>query len=162
MNPALQQLKDIHLPPAIHRWPVAPGWIILYVLAIALIIYLVIYWYHRKKRRYTVNFAMQRLSQLKGLMSDNPQNINVAAEISTLIRRTALYYYHRDVIAGLSGQNWLRFLNESGHTTEFTAETGQLLVDAPYRKQHNADLTPLFNLTENWLAEIARVNSREK
>ena len=123
-------------------------------------IYLAYSWYQKRKRRFTVKYALQQLRSLKELMQDNPQNINIAAEVSILMRRTALHYFNRDVVAGLSGENWLRFLNESGHTTQFTTEAGQLLIDAPYRKNHGADLAPLFVLTENWLTAIARVNRK--
>lgn len=160
MNPTLQQLKDIHLPHAICMWPIAPGWIILYFAALGLLIYLLYYYYRKRKQRYIVNYALRQLNQLKELKqnNNNPQNINIAAELSTLIRRTALYYFNRNVIAGLSGQNWLQFLNESGRTTQFTADAGQLLIEAPYRKNQDADLTTLFTLTENWLLAIACVN----
>lgn len=159
MNPALQQLKDIHLPPVIPVWLTAPGWIILYIVTVALFSYGIYIWYSRRKQRYTIKYALQQLNQLK---IHNPDDINIAAEISTLIRRTALYYFQRDAIAGLSGQDWLVFLNDSGRTTEFTTVTGQLLLDAPYRKNNHDDLAPLFALTQRWLAVIAKRNRKEK
>ena len=161
MNPALQQLKDIHLPQAISWWPTAPGWIILYVLALGALVYFIYGIFQKRKQRYRVKYALQRLHQLQALMRDNPQRINIAAELSTLIRRTALSYFHRDAIAGLTGQQWLQFLNESGKTTDFTTEAGQILIDAPYRKNSAADLTPLFVFTEKWLTAISSVSRKE-
>jgi hypothetical protein len=95
-------------------------------------------------------------------LKNNPKNINIAAEISTLIRRTALYYFERNTIASLSGQAWLTFLNDSGKTQAFTDTAGQLLIDAPYRKHHHADLAPLLALTKDWLVTIAKTKSKEK
>jgi hypothetical protein len=161
MNPVLQQLKDIHLPEAIPMWPTAEGWIGLYAIAAGLIIYGSYYLYQTRKRLSTVKYAGRRLNQLQALNLSNPDNINIATEISTLIRRTALYYFQRDAIAGLSGQTWLHFLNESGNTTEFTTETGQLLIDAPYRQHNNADLTSLFTLTQHWLTTIVKSKKKE-
>lgn len=154
-DPALQQLKDIHLPFAIHAWPIAPGWVMLYIAIAILMSYAVYLWHQRKKRRYTVNYALKQLKQLQELTQNNPDNINIAAEISILIRRTALSYFQRDVIAGLSGQAWLKFLNESGCTNQFT-QAGQLLIDAPYQKHNSIDIAPLFALTQNWLQAIAK------
>src|ERR1700733_10161036 len=111
LNPALQQLKDIHLPQAIHMWPIAPGWIILYCLTSALLGYGIYLGYQRRKQRYMMKHALRQLNQLKTLMQNNPDKINIAAEISTFIRRVALYYFRRETIAGLSGENWLKFLN---------------------------------------------------
>lgn len=161
MNPALQQLNDIHLPKAIHMWPTAPGWIVLYMIAGGLISYAIYYGYQSRKRRYTIKYAARKLNQLQALSQHNPDNINIAAEISTLIRRTALYYFQREAIAGLSGQDWLKFLNDSGNTTQFTAAVGQLLIDAPYRQYNNADLTPLFALTQQWLIAIVKSKKKE-
>jgi len=159
MNSELQQLKDIHLPHAISLWPTAPGWIILFAILLGFISYLIYSWYQRNQRKKTVKFALAKLKKLRELSAKNPDNINIAAEISTLIRRTTLYYFRREDIAGLSGRDWLYFLNRSGNTTQFTDETGLLLIDAPYRKNNTSDLTPLFALTQAWLVAISKNNS---
>lgn len=156
MNTDLQQLKDIHLPPLINMWPIAPGWIVLLVILFVTMCSSLYFWHKANKRKYTVNFALAKLEKLHQLLIDNPENINIAAEISTLLRRTALYYYRREEIAGLSGKHWLHFLNCSGDTTKFTEETGRLLTDAPYRKDSVTDLNPLFNLTRAWLMTISK------
>ena len=155
INPALAQLKDIHLPPPISFWPIAPGWILLYFLTCLALGFAVFKWRELKKRHLIINYALTQLTELQTLAQHNPQNVYIAAEISTLIRRTALHYFPRAAIAGLSGQQWLTFLNESGRTTQFTDQVGQLLLDAPYRKQQ-ADLTPLFSLVRQWFITIGK------
>lgn len=156
MNPALQQLKDIHLPQAVHMWPMAPGWLVLYVLLIATVLYAIYFWYQSKRKKYTVKFALAKLDKLEQLLAKNPEKINIAAEISTLLRRTALYYFRREEIASLTGKQWLDFLNRSGETTHFTQETKRLLTDAPYQKEVSNDLTPLFTLARAWLMTISK------
>ena len=157
MNTALEQLKDIHLPDAISLWPIAPGWITLYVILLGLVCYLLFVWYKRQYKKITIKFALLKLKKLKDLMIENPDNTNISAEISTLIRRTALHYFRREEIAGLSGKDWLDFLNRSGNTTQFTGETGCLLIDGPYRQKNTADLTPLYTLTHAWLITISKM-----
>lgn len=159
MNADLEQLRDIHLPNAIPMWPIAPGWIMIFAILLGLISYLMYVAYQRKQKKITVKYALSKLNMLKHLMIENPNNINIAAEISTLIRRTALHYFHREEIAGLSGNDWLAFLNRSGNTTQFTGETGNLLIDGPYRQNNAADLTSLFVVTKAWLATISKMNS---
>lgn len=158
MNPALQQLKDIHLPGAVSTLPTAPGWIILYLLAIGSVTYSIYKLLQSRQRKKTIKFALGKLRKLQALESAHSNEINIAAEISTLIRRTALYYYPREKVAGLSGSEWLAFLNQSGNTTHFTEVTGQLLIDAAYRKNSTFDVTPLFGLTEAWLLAISKRN----
>jgi hypothetical protein len=159
MNQELQQLKDIHLPHAISTWPTAPGWVILIALLTMTIGYLIYRYYQRRRSLYTVKFALSVLDKLKSLSVSNPENINIAAQISTLIRRNALHYFRREDIAGLSGHAWLTFLNISGNTNDFTAETGQLLITAAYRKENPDDLSSLFDLAQRWLATIAKQKS---
>lgn len=159
MNPALAQLKDIHLPHAITMWPVAPGWIILLAIVLGGGFYASYIFYKRIKRQRTIKFALSKLKTFPDLLTDNPQNINIAAEISTLIRRTALYYFPRETIAGLAGQEWVNFLNRSGNGAPFTDKAGQILLVAPYSKQHSFDLLPLISATENWLLAISSAKS---
>ncbi|MES2216965.1 MAG: DUF4381 domain-containing protein [Pseudomonadota bacterium] len=156
MDKELQQLKDIHLPQHINMLPTAPGWIILYVILLVLTSYLIYVWYKHIKRKATVKFALAKLNKLKDSSVATPENIHIAVEISALLRRTALYYFRREEIAGLSGNAWLEFLNRSGNTTQFTEATGRLLIDAPYRKHNTHDLSPLFALTQAWLLTISK------
>lgn len=155
MDIELQQLKDIHLPHAISTWPIAPGWIALFTILLGLMCFLGYMYYRRRQKQRAIRYALATLKQLKELTKDNTDNINIAGEISTLIRRTALHYFHRDEIAGLSGNDWLSFLNRSSKTAQFTEETGRLLIDAPYRKQTTIDLIPLFASTESWLKGLS-------
>jgi hypothetical protein len=160
--PALQQLKDIHLPHAIAMWRVAPGWTTLYIVTALLFVYGCYIGYQKRNERYAIRCAILKLNKLQSLTKDNPENINIAAEISILVRRTALYYFKRDKVAGLTGEDWLQFLNESGSTSQFSEACGKLLIDAPYQKNNHADLTPLFALTKNWLNAIAKLKRKEK
>lgn len=156
MDKELQQLKDIHLPIPISMWPLAPGWIMLIILSTLILSYVFYRWYEAKQKKHTVKFALAQLKKLQGLTLHNPQNINIAAEISTLIRRTALHYFRREDIAGLSGEQWLNFLNRSGNTNRFNQEVANLITDAPYQKTTNKDLTPLFDITKTWLLNITK------
>lgn len=158
MNAELQQLKDIHLPPALTSWLIAPGWLMLLIIFLSLIVYLCYRWVKQQRKRYVVKFALSKLNDLRTLMAANPDNINIAAELSILIRRTALYYFDRKNIAGLIGIEWLNFLNQTGHTSEFTTSIGHMLLDAPYRKPQVVDLAPLFVLTQTWLHALSKKN----
>lgn len=159
-NPNLQQLRDIHFTRWIPAWLTLPELIVMVVVSLVLLIFGFYIWNKRRKQRYTIHYAMQRLDQLEKLMLFNPENIHVAAELSIIIRRTALYYFQRDDVAGLAGRDWLQFLNKSGQTTQFTSEAGQLLIDAPYRKINYEDLTALIELTKNWLKVIRKTKMK--
>ena len=155
MNPALKNLKDIHLPPAVGYWPFAPGWFALLLFITLVILYIFYRWYERYCLHYSARHALKKLKLLKPLLLLNPQDINVAAEVSTLIRRTALSYYDRETIAGLAGEDWIQFLNTCTRIQCFTDKSVKhLLTDVPYRKSQSEDLTPLISSTEHWLSTL--------
>lgn len=155
MEAELQKLKDIHLPPILPNWVIWLGCSFLFLI----LLILACVWRNQYKKKLTARFALARLKQLQAERSSDK---NIALEISQLIRRTALHYFGRNKIAGLSGQDWLNFLNESGKTTRFTEMGGQLLLDAPYQQYHSADLTPLFNMTHDWLKIISKTRPEKK
>lgn len=158
INPALLQLKDIHLPHSM--WPNVQEWVIFSIL-FAVFFSLGLYYWHRRRHR-ALYYALRQLTMLRSLLLDNPNNINIAAELSILLRRAALHYFKRENIAGLTGTAWLRFLNDSGHTTHFTDDCGKLLIETPYQKHHHAALSPLMQLTEDWLKTVAKQNRKRK
>lgn len=153
MHADLLELKDIHLPSPIAMWQIAPGWILLLVLFLTTISYFIYFFYKCYKKKKIIRFALKKLNHLK---TTNALDRNIAAELSTFIRRTALCYFNREDIAGLAGTDWLEFLNRSGNTTRFTEKIGQLLIDEPFRKKSIADLTHLFDLTEHWLIALSK------
>ena len=63
-NPALAQLKDIHLPQAVHWWPPAPGWWLVALLVLALTIWLSRYLLARYRRQFFRGESQDLLKQL--------------------------------------------------------------------------------------------------
>jgi hypothetical protein len=150
MNPTLLDLKDIHEPEAIGWWPPAIGWWILAV-AIPLLIFLLVWLYKRLTRKTAIKTANKILAQIKQDTSrDNHQKLS---ELSVLIRRVAISMSPREKAAGLTGRQWLAFLDTSVKGLPFSEGIGQLLADAPYRKTQPTELeiSQLVTLCEDWL-----------
>ena len=63
-NPTLEQLRDIHLPEAVHWWPPAPGWWIVTTLVLALLIWLVRYLQRRYRHQYFRSESRELLKQI--------------------------------------------------------------------------------------------------
>ncbi|MGZ8173191.1 MULTISPECIES: DUF4381 domain-containing protein [Methylobacter] len=150
MNPTLLDLKDIHEPEAIGWWPPAIGWWVLAVLIPLLIIFLV-WFYKRLTRKTALKTAKKMLAQIKqDAARDNLQKLG---ELSVLVRRVAISVSPRAKAAGLTGRQWLEFLDTSVKGTPFSEGIGQLLADAPYRKTPPTELeiSQLIDLCEDWL-----------
>ncbi|WP_432742973.1 DUF4381 domain-containing protein [Methylobacter sp. G7] len=155
MNPTLLDLKDIHEPEVIAWWPPAIGWWILAVLIPLLIIFFI--WLYKKLTRKTaLKTARKILIQIKhDATRDNLQKL---CAVSVLLRRVAISVSPRAKVAGLTGRQWLEFLDTSVKGLPFSEGVGQLLADAPYRKMPPTELeiSQLIELCEDWLKSQAK------
>ena len=101
MDP-LAQLSDIHLPDNVHNYPIAPGWWLLAVIVLAILVYGIIKLRQYFKARKVQKQALKQLS--------------AASEISAivaLLKWAALQYFPRAHVAHLAGDKFKDFLIES-------------------------------------------------
>ena len=161
MNSTLPDLKDIHEPEAIGWWPPAIGWWILAVL-IPLLIILSIWVYKRLTRKTALKTAKKILAEIKqDAMRDN---LSVVCDLSVLVRRVAISMSPRAKAAGLTGRQWLVFLDSSVKGAPFSEGIGQLLVGSPYQKTPPTELeiSQLIELCEDWLKSQATIQHKQK
>ena len=143
---SLERLHDIAVPPPVSWWPPAPGWyvvgaVVLVIAGVALWVAVSRWWKNRYRRA-----ALRELDQL-------PRS-GVAA-LAELLKRTALAAYPRERVASLTGEPWLKFLNETGHTEEFTRVPGNVIGDAEYQPDPmliDKHVPALFLLVRHWIA----------
>jgi len=156
MNPAQQPLplKDIHLPEPVSWWPLAPGWWGLIILIAALIglFFLGRTLYRRGQLRREAHQALQNI-QARHKSHQNDQQL--AADLSTLLRRVTLSYSSRDDVASLTDDAWLYFLDRGVAKTKFknafSNGAGRVLIDAPYRSTVNIDSASLLKICTTWI-----------
>ena len=161
MGPSQLPLKDIHLPDPIGWWPIAPGWWILMLLIVLITVIAVL-----------VVEALQTLCGqkvrtpriLKQLKANQDFTSRERMEIlSVLIRRACLSTFpRREQTAGLSGRNWLNFLDRSLNDGRFSGDEGKILLEAPYRKDASGDFNAVFELCEDWIKALPPSTSSPK
>jgi ABC-type transport system involved in Fe-S cluster assembly fused permease/ATPase subunit len=98
MDP-LAQLSDIHLPANVHGYLIAPGWWLLAVIILALIIYGLLKLRQAMIKRQAQKMALKQLS--------------TATDISAmvvLLKWAALQYFPRSQVAHLTGNAFKSFL----------------------------------------------------
>ena len=134
MNPELlARLRDIHdldppgwWPPAIGWWLVAAGMVALGVLLFLLI---------RSLRRYPPgSWHRDARNQLLALRRLLPQLAPEQAmrELSELMRRIAVARLGREQAAGLTGDDWLAWLEEQDPEGFPWRQEGRALIEVPY------------------------------
>jgi cbb3-type cytochrome oxidase subunit 3 len=150
MEPEKLPLRDIHLPEAISWWPPALGWWLLAIF-IPLLLGLLYWLYKRFTRKTAIKAAKKMLVQIKqDPQLDNSQKLK---DLSALLRRTAISTTARNECAGLTGQQWLEYLDRSVKDSPFTDGIGRLLAHAPYQQYAptEQEITQLTSLCEDWL-----------
>lgn len=143
-------LRDIHLPEAIGWWPPALGW---WLLAILLPLLLAgLWWLYKRLTRKTALKTARKL--LRALQNDSTLgDIEKIAEASALLRRVAISIDSRNEVAGLTGRDWLAYLDASVDGAPFSTGPGSVLLDAHYRPALRSDWAAreFFALCEDWL-----------
>lgn len=119
----LDQLIEPPEPIPVSMMPQTWGWAALgLILLVACAITAILLW-----RRYRANaYRRDALRELEAVRDD-------PAAIATILRRTALAAYPRHEVAGLVGDDWLRFLDARTSGTSFCEGPGRAVAVAPYQ-----------------------------
>ena len=153
MNPdLLSQLRDIHAAPEVPWWPPAPGWWVLALLMLILLIWLG----SRLLARYR---AHQRRKQMLGWIdhlnaSIDPQR-DPQAYLSTLNRifkLVALRAFPDQQCAVMAGNEWVGFLSGEMKGAS-SVESLDVLVSGPYDPAPQFDSSVISELTRAWIKQ---------
>ena len=94
---------------------------------------------------------LQHLSKLYTTCQNDNDGRTFAAELSILLRRAALTLFPREQVAGLSNEEWLQFLDNTGGEGQFQQGAGQQLAIAPYMTNPAVDADALYVLVRSWI-----------
>jgi hypothetical protein len=128
---SLENLHDLVMPVPVSWWPPAPGWFIVS----AVLVMVLGWWLIRAIQQWQSNSYRREALVLLGKIDGS------GAELPILIKRVALSAYPRERVASLTGEQWLAFLDQTGHTDAFTTGAGRWLARVAYEPQLTASLS---------------------
>ena len=105
-NPALASLQDIQTPVEIGLWPIAYGYWILIFIALMSSIAIFVYLSKRRQHSAAKRAALVELAEL------DLNAANYIVNVSAVLKRAAMSYCERDLVASLSGSAWHDWLNQ--------------------------------------------------
>ena len=151
----INSLEPIIAPEPVSFWPPAPGW---YILA-ALVLLLLLYGIYRAIKKYQKNqYRRLALKELAGLSfpTNSEQFVQSVSALNVLMKRTALAGFSRERVAGLSGMNWLNFLETTYPSGQFKQSPGKFLAEIGYVSEKNLELQDkdwqeLIYICEKWI-----------
>ena len=161
-------LRDIHLPEPISWWPIAPGWwmIIASVLLVITVVFIAKNIYLKKQLNRDIKAELETIKQQYQLTKNKSL---LAQSLSLLLRRASISYFPKTDTAGLIGDEWLAYLdntsNRSSANKKFQSEIGRVLLSAPYLPEDaklDFDEKKLIHLCETWLSSSHKKTPQAK
>ena len=144
----LDQLRDVIPPPEPGFWPPAIGWWTIAILLVAISVGFK-YLLNMAKARHARQHLTRDISNAATLESGQ-----VAVRLSILMRKVAMTRFPQSSVAGLTGEEWLEFLDQSGETDQFTRGPGRLLTTAPYDRHSVTDVEALVRVCMSWVRHV--------
>lgn len=103
---SLDNLHDIIIPDAAGLFPLAPGWVMVLLLVLALLFHFILQGYkHYKKSQY-------RREALQELVIYAKESKGNTVALLSLAKRVGIAAYGRKEVAKLSANNWWDFMEE--------------------------------------------------
>lgn len=151
--PILTVMRDIHLPADPGWWPLAPGWWLLLILILTVITVGIRVWMQGQSLQ---REALRELRRINHEYREHGQTDRLSMEINILLRRVALAKTPNSLVAGLTGKEWLEFLDKRGGNGRFSKGPGQILATAPYHHaSQEMDVDALMRLAIGWIRSNA-------
>lgn len=147
----LAQLRDIHLPGAVGWWPPAPGWWALAILLLILLALLGLWLWARHRQQAYKREALAQWQIIQARFQQDQDTKTLLDDLAILLKRTCITRHGRELTAGLTGEPWLAFLDQTGRCTAFSQGPGRVLVSQRYSPQPDLDGAALLNVTLAWL-----------
>ena len=154
-NYLIHGIEELMLPDTISLWPSAPGWQLLGVIAVLLLVVkasrLAIRWWHNRYRRE----VLRQLSSVQREAGNRLQD--VVAVLPYYMKVTALQAYPRQDVAALSGDDWLMFLDSHYSGPSFSGGLGIKLLRVAYLPTEQWQLDDsesfaLIGMSRHWIA----------
>lgn len=157
--PGLEKLHEIVLPPAVSWMPQTAGWYALFGLIGLVAVWLIFMRVRNIRANRYRRLALKRLDGIAGKVTVPESRESVLTELSSLVKWTALRAYPRTRVAGLSGSQWLFFLDRSLGGNDFTQGEGRVLAELAYvpasriSSLSDATISRLIDLVRRWITE---------
>ena len=159
-NYLIHGIDEILLPDTVSWWPTAPGWQVLGVAILVLLLFqigrLARRWWRNRYRRE----ALRQLAMVQQRAGSKLQD--VVATLPYYLKVTALQAYSRRDVASLSGIDWLMFLDAHYPGPSFSVGVGEKLLSVAYLPRQQWQLNDqqsdtLIKMSRRWIAEHREV-----
>lgn len=156
MPPPIPELpfRDIHLPSTASWWPLAPGWWILFTFLLGCLIlaFILLQKYLKSSLK---KDTLKELNTIEKMYEQTQDATRCISDLSILLRRVVLSQKQKTPAAGITGQAWLKLLDQRLETTDFSQGPGQILLVGPYQPAaEKKNVEQLIKLCRKWVSRL--------
>lgn len=142
----LQQLRDVHTPLDPSLWPPAIGWWVLAILVVGVITFIILRVYSQYQRGRPIRAARQLIdAQFEQVNRGDMTAVNFLHESNEILKRVLVPGLGRQQFASLTGDQWLKALDEMTGTNHFTQGGGQILGNERFTREPSIDPETLYS-----------------
>ncbi|WP_024278168.1 DUF4381 domain-containing protein [Xanthobacter sp. 126] len=152
----LAALRDIHLPPDVPLFPLAPGW---YVLAGLVVLVLIVLAVREWRWRQTLAYKALKMFDAEVGRAEPDDTHAVAVAASDVLRRL-VRAESGEAKATLTGEAWARLLVTG--RAPFAPREAAFLARAPYMPAQTAEQVAAGSITPDTLADAVRRHIRAR
>ncbi len=151
MNPdALAQLRDIHAAALVPWWPPAPGWWLVAIMLLSLLVWLGHHLVERIRVRKRRNQMLLWVDQLNALIDPDSHPQAYISAINRIFKLVALRAFPEQQCAAMAGQQWTDFLQQ--HISTPAADGAlEALASGPYDPATRFDAGRIADLARAWI-----------
>jgi len=144
---SLDNLHDIIVPEPIGFFPLAPGWVMVALLLLALFFHFSVHAYKRYKK------SLYKREALAELGKYTQESREETLALLALAKRVAIVVYGRVVIAKLTGEEWWDFMEKHSKakvSKELRIELSHLLYSESYQSS-SAEYRAIKKFVTTWI-----------
>lgn len=150
----LSGLKDVILGEKPSLFPLPIGWwIVIGFIVILLIISLFLI-----KRKLFPSSYLYTKNEINALKRKNLTTVQIAKELSKILKRVAILKFGQEQVASLSHQEWKKFLKEKSHDKNQTKEIDFIskATFLPPEKEVAISNKSLYTYAEKWVKTVLK------
>jgi hypothetical protein len=145
------------LPESVAWTPQTVGWVILLVALTTAAVWRMVQSYRiRVANQYRVA-ALEQLAEIESALGHPDRREAALSVLPVLVKRVALSFADRDLVASLTSEPWLEFLDETYGGSGFTKGPGRVLHELAYAPPSEGEpdedrgATELIVLVRDWI-----------
>jgi hypothetical protein len=151
----LQQLRDIHLPDPPGVWPPAPGWWLLTLVLLGLLVWLTLRGVTAERGRRPIRRARRLYEDVyRRYQSGELSTRDYLHQSNELIKRLLIHGLHDDAARRATGNAWLELLDHHVSEPMFSRGPGAALGDERFRPDVEADASGVHQAISELLERV--------